>query len=111
MWNGDSRYLKNYELRRSAQNLPKLVKNGQIPDSGPITPSQQALHKVADQNLRLLAFGQVKALKIFADEEFIRRDVKVLQAFGVDQSGAKLLSKSRFSTRRQISTKLRPIEK
>ena len=69
------------------------------------TPTQEALDEISNQNLRLLASGQVKALKLFADEEFIRRDEKVLQAFGVDPSGAQLLSKSRFSTRRSIFDK------
>ena len=66
------------------------------------TPSQQALDAISNQNLRLLASGQVKSLKLFEDKEFISRDEKVLEAFGVDPSGAQLLSKSRFSTRRSI---------
>lgn len=68
-------------------------------------PSQENLNLIYDQNLRLLASGQVKALKIFGDEEFIRRDELVLKAFGIDPSGAQLLSKSRFATRRSIFDK------
>ena len=36
--------------------------------------------------LEILASGQVKALKIFEDQEFIQRDGLVLKAFGVENA-------------------------
>ena len=69
------------------------------------TPTQESLDEISDQNLRLFASGQVKALNIFANEEFIRRDELVLKAYGVDPSGARLISQSRPTTRRKIFDK------
>ena len=70
-----------------------------------MNPSQESFSQIFDQNLRLLTSGQVKALKIFEDQEFIQRDGLVLKAFGVDPSGAEMLTKSRFTTRRCIFDK------
>lgn len=91
--------------------LPIQRKRKADPDTQPAkklrmcTPTQKALDDIDDQNLRLLASGQVKALGIFADPEFVRRDELVLQAHGVDPSGAQLISKSRPTTRRRIFDK------
>ena len=79
--------------RSDSQPAPKLKMT---------TPTQKSLSEIADQNLRIIASGQVKALKLFEDPEFIRRDELVLKAFGIDPSGAQMLSKSRFTTRRAI---------
>ena len=70
-----------------------------------MNPSQESFNQISDQNLRLLTSGQVKAVKIFEDQEFIQRDGLVLKAFGVDPSGAEMLTKSRFTTRRCICDK------
>ena len=93
------------------QGMPIKRKREEDPDSQPAkklrmcTPSQKHLDEISNQNLRLLCSGQVKALNTFEDKEFVRRDEMVLQAFGVDPSGAQMLSKSRSTTRRAIFDK------
>lgn len=100
-----------YRNHGRKEGLPISRKRKATSDSQPAkklkmcTPSQKSLDDIADQNLRLLASGQVKALNLFANPEFIRRDELVLQAHGIDPSGAELLSKSRFTTRRSIFNK------
>ena len=100
-----------YRNHGRKQGLPISRKRKKPTESQPAkklkmcTPTQKSLDDIAEQNLRLLSSGEVKALKLFEDPEFIRRDELVLTAFGIDPSGAQLLSKSRFTTRRAIFDK------
>ena len=93
------------------EGLPITRKRKAEPNSQPAkklklcTPTQKSLDAISNQNLRLLSSGQIKALNTFEDKEFINRDRMVLEAFGIDPSGADLLSKSRFTTRRAIFDK------